>query len=148
INMSYQLNSTIHNTQWVTAHFHQIFGGAIVIMYFLIGYDLWPQLTGRPLGSLRLVRTQLWLWFLGMLTLTLPWHWAGLLGMPRRMAYFDYHSPVLAPEAWTVSVSVLGGLLALVSGLLFIYILASAFRTPREQVPAYRFSEPLHEVIS
>jgi cytochrome c oxidase subunit I len=148
INMSYQLNSTIHNTQWVTAHFHQIFGGAIVIIYFLIGYDLWPQLTGRPLGSLRLVRMQLWLWFVGILILTLPWHWAGLLGMPRRMAYFDYNSPVLAPEAWTVSVSALGGLLVLISGLLFVYILASAFRAPREQVPAYRFSEPLHEVVS
>jgi cytochrome c oxidase subunit 1 len=32
INMSYQLDSTIHNTQWITGHFHLIFGGAIVIM--------------------------------------------------------------------------------------------------------------------
>ena len=45
INMSYQLNETIHNTQWVTGHFHLIFGGAIVIMYFMIAYELWPQLT-------------------------------------------------------------------------------------------------------
>ena len=30
INMSYQLNETIHNTQWVTGHFHLIFAGAIV----------------------------------------------------------------------------------------------------------------------
>jgi cytochrome c oxidase subunit 1 len=48
INMSYQLNTTIHNTQWITGHFHLIFGGAIVIMYFAIAYDLWPHLTGRP----------------------------------------------------------------------------------------------------
>ncbi len=27
INMSYALNSTIHNTQWVTGHFHLIYGG-------------------------------------------------------------------------------------------------------------------------
>ena len=46
INMSYQLNETVHNTQWVTGHFHLMFGGAIVIMYFLIAYELWPQLTG------------------------------------------------------------------------------------------------------
>src|SRR6476659_4850869 len=45
INMSYQLNETVHDTQWVTGHFHRIFGGAIVIMYFTIAYDLWPQLT-------------------------------------------------------------------------------------------------------
>ena len=53
INMSYQLNETIHNTQWVTGHFHLIFGGAIVIMYFVIAYDLWPHLTGRALPDLR-----------------------------------------------------------------------------------------------
>ncbi len=44
VNMSYQLNETVHNTQWVTGHFHLIFGGAIVIMYFMVAYELWPQL--------------------------------------------------------------------------------------------------------
>jgi cytochrome c oxidase subunit 1 len=148
INMSYQLDSTIHNTQWITGHFHLIFAGAIVIMYFVIAYDLWPHLTGHTLGSLRLVRTQLWLWFVGMLILTLPWHWAGLLAMPRRMAYFDYASPDLAPEAWTVAVSSLGGALVLVSGLLFVYILVAAYREQAVESPPYRFSEPLHAVVS
>jgi cytochrome c oxidase subunit 1 len=60
INMTYQLDTTIHNTQWITGHFHLIFGGAIVIMYFAIAYDLWPHLTGRALPGLGLVRAQLW----------------------------------------------------------------------------------------
>jgi cytochrome c oxidase subunit 1 len=145
INMSYQLNATIHNTQWVTGHFHLIFGGAIVIMYFVIAYDLWPQLTGRELGSLTLVRTQLWLWFLGMLILTLPWHLAGLFGMPRRMAFFDYSSAALAPDAWTVIASVFGGLLLLVSGALFIYILAASHFAPRAKEEPYRFAVALHD---
>ena len=52
INMSYQLNETIHNTQWVTGHFHLIFAGAIVLMYFMAAYELWPQLTGcAPLST-------------------------------------------------------------------------------------------------
>ena len=149
INMSYQLDSTVHNTQWITGHFHMIFAGAIVIMYFVIAYDLWPQLTGRELPSMSLVRTQLWLWFIGMMVLTLPWHWAGLLGMPRRMAYFDYSSPDVAPEAWTVGLSSLGGLLVVLSGLLWVYILAASWRGPATQQPveAYRFSEPLHAVL-
>ena len=54
INMSYQLDFAIHNTQWITGHFHLIFGGAIVIMYFALAYDLWPHLTGRALGDGRL----------------------------------------------------------------------------------------------
>ena len=86
INMSYQLDATIHNTQWITGHFHLIFGGAIVIMYFAIAYDLWPHLTGRALESFGLMRTQLWLWFIGMIVTTFPWHYVGILGMPRRMA--------------------------------------------------------------
>ncbi len=90
INMSYQLDATVHNTQWVTGHFHLIYGGAIVIMYFAIAYDLWPHLTGRALADLGLMRAQLWLWFVGMVVTTFPWHWVGILGMPRRMAYFDY----------------------------------------------------------
>src|SRR6201991_4863986 len=79
VNMSYQLDSTVHNTQWVTGHFHLIFAGAIVIMYFAIAYDLWPHLTGRAMNDLRLIHWQLWLWFVGMIVLTFPWHYAGLL---------------------------------------------------------------------
>jgi heme/copper-type cytochrome/quinol oxidase subunit 1 len=91
--MSYQLDTTIHNTQWITGHFHLIFAGAIVIMYFAIAYDLWPQLTGRAFANVSLIRLQLWLWFIGIIVLTIPWHWVGILGMPRRMAYFDYAGP-------------------------------------------------------
>ena len=93
INMSYSMNSTVHNTQWVTGHFHLIYGGAIVIMYFAIAYELWPRLTGRPLAAPRLVRLQLWTWFIGMLLTTLPWHVVGVMGQPRRMAYYDYTDP-------------------------------------------------------
>jgi hypothetical protein len=74
--MSYQLNETVHNTQWVTGHFHLIFGGAIVIMYFMVAYELWPQLTrSAPLPAAWL-RLQLWLWFIGHARASLPWHWS------------------------------------------------------------------------
>jgi hypothetical protein len=95
INMSYQLNESIHNTQWVTGHFHLIFAGAIVLMYFMVAYDLWPQLTGCAPLSPRLVKLQIWFWFVGMMVLSMPWHLVGLLGMPRRMAYYGYTHPAL-----------------------------------------------------
>lgn len=148
INMSYQLDSTIHNTQWVTGHFHLIFAGAVVIMYFLIAYDLWPHLTGRELGQSRTIRAQLWLWFLGALIMTVPWHLAGLLGMPRRMAYFDYSNPALAPQAWTVIASVVGGGLMVTSGALFVFILLKAHWNARVTLPAYRFSAPMHALLT
>jgi heme/copper-type cytochrome/quinol oxidase subunit 1 len=64
INMSYQLNETVHNTQWVTGHFHLIFAGAIVIMYFMVAYELWPQLTDCGALPQGLMKLQLWLWFI------------------------------------------------------------------------------------
>ena len=143
INMSYQLNETVHNTQWVTGHFHLIFAGAIVIMYFMVAYELWPQLTQCAALPRRLVKAQLWLWFVGMMVLTLPWHWVGLLGMPRRMAYFDYTHPAIAPQAWTVVVSVIGGFVLLASAFLFVGILASARKTATRPGP-FSFSVAVH----
>jgi cytochrome c oxidase subunit 1 len=143
INMSYQLDESVHNTQWITGHFHLIFGGAVVIMYMLIAYELWPQLTGcAPLRGAA-VKLQLWLWFLGMMVLSMPWHLVGLLGMPRRMAYYDYTHPQLQPDAWTVTASTFGGLLLVASALLFVGVLAAARRT-REAPRAFAFAVPAH----
>jgi cytochrome c oxidase subunit 1 len=143
INMSYQLNETIHNTQWVTGHFHLIFGGAIVIMYFMIAYELWPQLLRCPPLPARAIRVQLWLWFVGMMVLSMPWHLVGLLGMPRRMSYFDYTHPAIQPQAWTVTASTVGGALLVISAFLFLYILARARRGASEPAP-FTFSVALH----
>jgi cytochrome c oxidase subunit 1 len=144
INMSYQLNETIHNTQWVTGHFHLIFGGAIVLMYFMAAYELWPQLTGCAPIAARLVKLQIWSWFLGMLVLSMPWHLVGLLGMPRRMAYYDYTHPDIAPQAWTVTVSAIGGFVLLASGIVFIYALATAGRRKAVTVEPFTFSRAAH----
>ncbi|MBO9126975.1 MULTISPECIES: b(o/a)3-type cytochrome-c oxidase subunit 1 [unclassified Rhizobium] len=144
INMSYQLDTTIHNTQWITGHFHLIFGGAIVIMYFAIAYDLWPHLTGRPLVSMGTVRLQLWLWFIGMIVTTFPWHYVGILGMPRRMAYFDFTEPALANEAITVVLSAIGGFILVVSGILFITVLVRSQLRSSEPSDEYRFALAVH----
>jgi len=146
INMSYQLNETVHNTQWVTGHFHLIFAGAIVIMYFMAAYELWPQLTGCGPLPKGLVKLQLWLWFVGMMVLSMPWHWVGLLGMPRRMAYYDYSHPALAPQAWTVIASTIGGFILVVSAFILVYVLASAHRRPKVTPQAFTFSAPAHPV--
>ncbi len=145
INMSYQMNSTIHNTQWVTGHFHLIFAGAIVIMYFVIAYDLWPHLTGRAVTSLKLMRTQLWLWFIGMIVTTFPWHYVGILGMPRRMAFYDYTDPQIAAQAIWVTMSTIGGLILVISAILFFVILYRTQRGPRVATAEYRFSTAVHE---
>jgi cytochrome c oxidase subunit I len=123
VNMSYAMNSMVHNTSWVTAHFHLIFGGAVVSMYFAVAYEMWPRMTNRLLRSKGLARVQLWLWFWGMIITTIPWHIAGLMGQPRRVATFDYSDPAMAHTGPLVIVSVVGGLILLTSALLLIVIL-------------------------
>jgi cytochrome c oxidase subunit 1 len=144
INMSYQLNATVHNTQFITGHFHLIFPGAIVIMYFAIAYDLWPHLTGRALTDLGLMRAQLWLWFVGIILTTFPWHWVGLLGMPRRMAYFDYSAPELSPDAFSVTLSAIGGFILLASGVLFLAVLIRGQMAQPVRAEPYRFARATH----
>jgi cytochrome c oxidase subunit I len=142
INMSYAMNSMIHNTSWVTAHFHLILGGAVVIMYFAIAYEMWPRITGRPLRSKTLARWQLWSWFWGMMITTIPWHVAGLMGQPRRVAVFDYGDPFVARMGPLVIVSVVGGLILLMSAVLLIVILV------RSQFGESVLPEPLRYALA
>lgn len=139
INMSYGMNAMVHNTSWVTAHFHLIFGGSVVIMYFAIAYEIWPQLTGRFAPSATQMRVQLWSWFMGIMVMTLPWHALGLFGQPRRVSTFDYSMPQIAWWGpWTL-VSTAGGAIMLIGALHFVWILTTAYRgtTPTEVRMSY-----------
>ncbi|HXQ49960.1 MAG TPA: cbb3-type cytochrome c oxidase subunit I [Stellaceae bacterium] len=147
VNMSYGMNAMVHNTSWVTAHFHLIFGGTVVMMYFAIAYEIWPRLTGRATQAPQLQCAQLWLWAIGMMVMTVPWHWLGLEGQWRRVAHFDYADPAIASWGPWVDVSVAGGAILLASALLFIWNLArfhadqAAKLTP---VPPQRYAVAVH----
>jgi cytochrome c oxidase subunit 1 len=142
VNMSFAMNAMIHNTSWVTAHFHLIFGGSVLIMYFAIAYEMWPRITAKPLRSKALARAQLWLWFWGMLITTIPWHLAGLMGQPRRVAAFDYSDPLMARMGPLVVISVIGGVILLGSAILLVVILV------RSHFGAKAQTEPLGYAIA
>jgi cytochrome c oxidase subunit 1 len=144
INMSFGMNAMIHNTSWVTAHFHLIFGGTVVIMYFAIVYEIWPSLGLRGFGSPALQRAQLWLWTIGMMVMTIPWHVLGLRGQWRRVAYFDYADPRIAPWGPWVVVSLVGGVILLVSALLFIVNVLPRRQAAAVRAPVYRFALAAH----
>jgi cytochrome c oxidase subunit 1 len=145
INMSYGMNAMVHNTSWVTAHFHLIFGGTVVIMYFAIAYEIWPTLVGRSFASTRPLNVQLWLWALGMMVMTLPWHFLGLQGQWRRAAAFNYADPKIAEWGPWVDVSVVGGLILLASAALFIGNLArTQFAGAPAAAPPMRYAVALH----
>jgi cytochrome c oxidase subunit 1 len=67
-----------------------------------------------------------------------------MLGMPRRMAYYDYANPAISPQAFSVSMSAVGGLILLTSGILFLIVLIRGQMAAASEAGAYRFSVPLH----
>jgi cytochrome c oxidase subunit 1 len=136
------MNNMIHNTSWVTAHFHLIFGGAVVIMYFAVAYEMWPRIMGKPLRSKTLARWQLWLWFWGMMITTIPWHITGLMGQPRRVAVFDYSDPLVAPMGPLVIISAIGGGILLLSAILLVVVLV------RSQLGERHFEAPLRYALA
>jgi cytochrome c oxidase subunit 1 len=149
VNASYSMNVAVHNTQWITGHFHLIFGGTAVIMYFAAAYYMWPSLTRRALFSTKLALVQLWLWFIGMLVLTLPWHILGLIGQPRRIGVAPYSEEVTAPWAPYEFLMFIGGLILFVSAvLLVVNLLLTHFKTKEDTHPVMEYAESMHPVMN
>src|SRR5690625_6561196 len=86
INASNQMNQVVHNTIWVTGHFHLTGAAVVMLTFFGITYWLVPSLTGRTLtakmNKLGIVQTIFWT--VGMTIMSTAMHWQGLLGGPRR----------------------------------------------------------------
>ncbi len=147
VNASYAMNAMVHNTAWISGHFHLIFGGTTIIMYFGIAYYFWPILTGKPLFSHSLAITQLWTWFVGMIILTTPWHILGLLGQPRRIDSVNYNNLLtLSWEPYEVTM-IFGGMILIYSAGLLIYNL---FKTQTSEGASFvgevEYAEPIHPV--
>jgi cytochrome c oxidase subunit 1 len=123
VNASYAMNTMVHNTAWISGHFHLIFGGTVVTMYIALAYQLWPKLTGKVLFSNNLALTQIWMWFVGLAIMTTPWHVLGLLGQPRRISAVQYNSLLtLAWEPYEL-LMIIGGSVLVASAGLFAYLL-------------------------
>ena len=148
VNGAYGMNSMVHNTMWVPAHFHLIFAGTVITMYFAIAYHLWPKMTGNRLYSAGLARLQLWLWFIGIAMLTLPWHYLGLLWMPRRTAWLPYAPEFVRQWQPWMDLMAVAGVILVVSALLFVWNLLQT-HTSRQPVVEREliFARPLQSVL-
>lgn len=148
VNASYAMNAMIHNTAWVPGHFHLIFAGTTVIMYFAIAYYLWPILVRKPLFSNSMALVQLWTWFIGMSILTTPWHILGLLGQPRRISTVVYNNLLTLSWKPYELMMILGGMVLLGSACLLIYNLVKTQITPfsGEFSGEVEYADPIHKV--
>ncbi|OKL37953.1 b(o/a)3-type cytochrome-c oxidase subunit 1 [Domibacillus mangrovi] len=125
INASHQMNQVIHNTIWVTGHFHLTVATTVLLTFFGIAYWLIPHLTGRVLTPQmnKLAIIQAFTWAFGMTIMSGAMHWAGLLGAPRRSSYSTYGDAAQAMEWIPYQIAQAVGGTILFLGIIFVLII-------------------------
>jgi cytochrome c oxidase subunit I len=74
----------LSDSYFVVAHFHFVLIGGLVFTIFAAIYYWFPKATGRMLSG-TLGRWHFWLFVIGFNLTFIPLHFAGVLGMPRRI---------------------------------------------------------------
>jgi cytochrome c oxidase subunit 1 len=137
INASHQMNAVVHNTIWVTGHFHLTVATTVILTFFGVAYWLIPHLTGRTLtpGINRLGIIQTIIWTIGMTIMSAAMHIQGLLGGPRRSSYSEYGGTEQAAEwIWYQAAQAIGGSILFIGIILMVYIVIKlAFFAPKGQ---------------
>jgi cytochrome c oxidase subunit 1 len=121
------VDTALHDTYYVVAHFHYVLSIGAVFAIFAGMYYWLGKMCGRQYPE-NLGKIHFWLLFASANLTFFPMHFLGLAGMPRRIPdYPDAFAP------WNLIAS-FGAFLGLASTLLFFYILWKTF-TSGEQVP-------------
>ena len=134
INASNQMNAVIHNTLWVTGHFHLTVATSVALTFFGITYWLLPAVTGRVLtprmNKLGIIQTIIWC--VGMFFMSGAMHLVGLFGAPRRTAYTTYDGNADAASWMPYYVFMaIGGTILFIGVLLMVYNVFALLRAPK-----------------
>ncbi|TDF97541.1 b(o/a)3-type cytochrome-c oxidase subunit 1 [Paenibacillus piri] len=134
INASHQMNMVVHNTLWVTGHFHLTVATSVALTFFGVTYWLIPAITGRVLTprmhKLGIVQTIIWL--VGMFFMSGAMHTVGLFGSPRRTAYTTYqdHPDAILWMPYHV-VMAIGGTVLFIGVVMMIMNVVMLLRAPK-----------------
>jgi cytochrome c oxidase subunit 1 len=151
INASNQMNGVVHNTLWVTGHFHLTVATSVALTFFGITYWLIPAITGRVLTA----RLHKWgiiqtiVWLVGMFFMSGSMHTVGLFGSPRRTAYTTYqdHPDALLWMPYHV-VMAIGGTILFIAVILMIVNVIALTRAPEgyTEYPIQEKAEAVEQV--
>ena len=114
----------LNDSYFVVAHFHYVIVGGILFGVFSFFYFWYPKCFGRMLDK-RLGLLHFWFFTIGFHLTFDPQHFAGILGMPRRI--YTYH-PGRGWEIWNL-ISTIG---AFVQGIGILFFVISLFWSARK----------------
>jgi cytochrome c oxidase subunit 1 len=80
------VDTYLHDTYFVVAHFHMIMGMAAIFALFAATYFWFPKISRGRLMNESLGRVHFWLTFAGAYCTFMPMHFLGMAGHPRRYA--------------------------------------------------------------
>ncbi|EZP76908.1 cytochrome c oxidase subunit I [Parageobacillus genomosp. 1] len=148
VNASHQMDQVVHNTIWVTGHFHLTIATTVVLTFFGAAYWLIPHLSGRVMTKAmnRLAIIQTVVWAIGMSFMSGSMHFAGLLGAPRRSAFSTYGNSPQALEwiPYQIAQAVGGTILFIGIILVLVIVINLAFFAPKGETefPVAEAAEP------
>src|SRR5699024_406784 len=132
---NFQLNQVVHNTLFITGHFHLTVGVTVALSFFGIAYWLVPHLSKRMMTDKinKLAIWQIITWLVGMFFMSGAMHTVGLFGAPRRTSFSTYFDSSVA-ASWNSYLLLLavGGTILIISLLMVVYIVFHLmFKAPK-----------------
>ncbi len=122
------LDTVLHATYFVVAHFHFVMAVASIFGVFAGTYFWFPKMTGRMMNE-ALGKWHFWLTFIGVYMIFMPMHYLGLAGNVRRYsAFVDDYAISLIPVHKFITIA---ALLTGAAQLIFLFnLIWSRFRGP------------------
>ncbi len=113
------LDLPMHDTYFVTAHFHLVMGVASIFGMFAATYFWFPKMFGRMMNE-RMGQIHFWITFIGVYCIFVPMHTMGIVGMPRRFAQFTEYEFLAKLHPLVVFVSI-AAILTVIAQIIFYF---------------------------
>ncbi|CAN5814468.1 cbb3-type cytochrome c oxidase subunit I [soil metagenome] len=124
------LDLPMHDTYFVTAHFHLVMGVASIFGMFAATYFWFPKMFGRLMNE-SLGKFHFWITFIGVYCIFVPMHTMGIVGMPRRFAQFTEYEYLKTLHPLVVLVTVAAIITVLVQIVFYFNLFWSIFKGKR-----------------